>query len=312
MKINSNTDRKSQLIVRNEQLRAKQKNYGLAVVLVPVLGVVFSIPITFWLGVSSIDIGLFILMLMLSTIGIEVGFHRYFSHGAFRTNTTVEVILAILGCMTGEGPPLYWVANHRRHHQYSDRQGDPHSPNLLGSGIRNRLYGLWHAHLGWILDLELTNTVLYAKDLLRNPVLTQVNKYYFLWLAAGLIIPAVLGGILTKTWTGFLSGFLWGGIIRLFIAQQITYCVNSLCHVFGSRPLTTDDRSMNIAWLAPLTFGGSWHNNHHAFPQTAINQFEWWQIDLGGWFIRLLELCGLVSNVNMPTSEMIQFKKITK
>ncbi len=299
----------NKLTFKNQQLKNKQKIYGLAVVLIPLLGVLLSIPITFLLGVSPIDIALLVFMSILSTIGIEVGFHRYFSHRAFRANTTIKVTLAILGCMAGEGPPIYWAANHRRHHQYSDRSGDPHSPNLCGDGIRNQLLGLWHAHIGWILDLELTNTVLYGKDLLRDPILTQVNKYYFWWLSIGLVIPAILGGILTKTWTGFLGGFLWGGVIRLFVAQQITYCVNSLCHVFGSRPFKNSDRSTNIGWLAPLTFGGSWHNNHHAFPNTAINQFEWWQIDFGGYFIHTLEVLGWAWDLKIPTPEMIEAKK---
>lgn len=302
-------NKKSKLIFRNKQIKNSQRIYALAVVIIPFIGVVFSIPMICRLGVSAVDIGIFIFMLILSMIGIEVGFHRYFSHCAFRTKTFIEVVLAILGCMTGEGPPIYWVANHRRHHQYSDQSGDPHSPNLRGNKIHNRLYGLWHAHLGWILDLELTNTVLYAKDLLRNPILCQINKYYFLWLSIGIFIPAVLGGVLTKTWTGFLSGFLWGGVIRLFVAQQITYCVNSFCHILGNRPFKTNDHSMNIGWLAPITFGGSWHNNHHAFQNTAINQFEWWQIDFGGWFILILERLGLAWDIKIPTKEMIETKK---
>ena len=174
----------NKLYLKGKYLNIKQKKYALAVVLLPLIGIFFSIPIVLIIGISSIDIWIFILMTILSTIGIEIGFHRYLSHNSFKTNTIFRTILAIMGCIAGEGPPIYWVATHRRHHQYSDKIGDPHSPNLAGEGFKNKLLGLWHAHVGWIINLELTNTALYSKELLKDSNLSFINItfYGFLWV----------------------------------------------------------------------------------------------------------------------------------
>ena len=297
--------------LKNKYLSEPQKKYAWAVVFVPLISIFFSIPIVFTIGVNSIDIWIFLLMTILSTIGIEVGFHRYLSHNSFKTNNIFRKALAIMGCIAGEGPPIYWVATHRRHHQYSDKIGDPHSPNLTGTGFKNKLRGLWHAHLGWIVDLELTNTALYAKELLKDSSLYSINKYYFLWFLSGLIIPGIIEGLITQSWLGFLSGILWGGIIRIFVAQNLTYSINSLCHVYGNVFLKTEDKSKNIGGIfAILTWGGSYHNNHHAFPNTAINQFTWWQIDLSGLLLRIFESIGLVWDLKCPRLEAIAAKKV--
>ena len=302
---------KNQIYLKGNNLNRTQKKYALAVFLFPLIGIFFSIPIVLIIGINSIDIWIFILMTILSTIGIEIGFHRYLSHNSFKTNTIFRTTLAIMGCIAGEGPPIYWVATHRRHHQYSDKIGDPHSPNLAGEGFKNKLLGLWHAHVGWIIDLELTNTALYSKELLKDSNLSFINKYYFLWFSLGLVIPGIIEGIITQSWLGFLSGILWGGIIRIFVAQHLTYSINSLCHVYGNRFFKTEDKSRNIGGiLAIMTWGGSYHNNHHAFPNTAINQFTWWQVDLSGWLLRTLESIGLVWDIKYPGIEMIAAKKI--
>jgi stearoyl-CoA desaturase (Delta-9 desaturase) len=302
---------KNQLGLKGKHLNIKQKKYAVAVVLFPLIGVIVSIPIVLIIGINSIDICMFILMAVLSSIGIEIGYHRYLSHNSFKTNNILRMALAIMGCIAGEGPPIYWVATHRRHHQYSDKIGDPHSPNLTGTGFKNKLRGLWHAHLGWIVDLELTNTALYTKELLKDSSLYSINKYYFLWFLSGLITPGIIEGIITQSWRGFLSGILWGGIIRIFVAQNLTYSINSLCHVYGNVFLKTEDKSKNIGGiLAILTWGSSYHNNHHAFPNTAINQFTWWQVDLSGLLLRILESIGLVWELKYPSVEMIAAKKI--
>lgn len=187
--------------------------------------------------------------------------------------------------------------------------GDPHSPHLYGDGIRGRLHGLWHAHVSWTLDGEITNSMLFAKDLLRDPIITKVNQLQQVWVILGLAIPAVLGGMLTWTWMGAFQGFIWGGLVRVFLGHQFIASGNSIGHAYGNRPFNTDDRSTNNIWLAIPTWGQSWHNNHHALPNSAIVGLEWWQIDLGAWLIRALEFTSLAWNVKVPTADMIKARK---
>jgi stearoyl-CoA desaturase (delta-9 desaturase) len=299
------------ITIANDSPNPWQRFYALITVLAPIIGAVAAIVVGFYVNVSPIEIILLIVMWALNGIGIELGFHRYFSHSAFQTNSLIKASLAILGSTAGQGPPIYWAANHRRHHQYSDTMGDSHSPNLHGTGGLKKLHGLWHAHMGWIIDLELTNTFLFAKDLLRDPLVCRINQFYFLWLVLGLIIPAAIDGIVSRSWMGVLLGFLWGGLLRIFIAQQVTYAVNSICHVYGHRPFQSNDLSTNNFWLAIPTFGGAWHNNHHTFPNSAITGFHWWQIDLSGLTVTILEKMGLVWNVKRPNPKMLVSKLLT-
>jgi len=302
----------NQVILKSNSLKTSQKTYALGSLIIPVLGILFSIPIALLSGISSINVGILILMTGLIQVGVEVGFHRLFAHRAFQTHNIVKVTLAILGCMAGQGPVTYWVAYHRAHHQYSDRSLDPHSPHLHGNGIRNRIRGLWHAHIGWLFALKLPKTTKYAKDLLKDPVISKVNKHHIWWMFIGLVIPAVLGGVLTSTWTGALSGLYWGGIVRLFFSQHSGYIQASMCHTYGGRPFETGDQSTNVSWLVFLTFGGSLHNNHHAFSNSAKFGLQWWQVDPGYWVIRALEVVGLAWDVKVPTARTIKAKKILR
>lgn len=297
------------ITIANDYLQAIYRRFALVTVLIPFISSVVAMGLLWRSGIGSVEIGLLVSMYALTTFAIEVGFHRHFSHHAFQTTTAVRVIIAILGSMAAQGGVIYWVANHRRHHQYSDISGDPHSPHLHGDGIRGRLHGLWHAYLGWFLAGEVTNSMLFAKDLLRDPVIVKVNKLHQLWVILGLVIPAVLGGVLTWTWMGAFQGLMWGGLVRVFLGHQIAWLNVSISHFYGSRPFDTGDRSTNNILLAIPTWGQSWHNNHHAFPNSAIGGLEWWQIDLGAWAIRLLEFAGLVWDIKIPTSGMIKLKK---
>ncbi|TBR56961.1 acyl-CoA desaturase [Westiellopsis prolifica IICB1] len=308
----STTDlvRKPSITIKSQEIIGTQRLYAFATVLIPLVGTIIAALMIWRVGVTTLDLELLLFMFFLNGIGIEVGFHRYFSHYAFKTNNVIRAILAILGCMAGQGPVTYWVATHRRHHQYSDIPGDAHSPNLHGNDILGKLRGLQHAHIGWVFDLELTNTIVFAKDLLKDPILSKVNQLYFCWLLLGLVIPGIIGGILSQTWMGAFSGFLWGGVVRLFLAQHTTYAVNSICHFYGSRAFDTTEQSRNNALLAVPTLGGSWHNNHHAFPNSAITGLEWWQLDLGGWFIRTLAAVGLAWDVKTPTHQRIKIQKV--
>ncbi len=283
--------------IANDYLQTTYRRLSLVTASIPFIASVATIGLLWRWGIGPVEVGLLVGMYALTTLGIEVGFHRYFAHRAFQTTTAVRVILAILGSMAAQGGVIYWVSNHRRHHQYTDLPGDPHSPHLNGDGTRARLRGLWHAHIGWTFEGEVTNSMLFAKDLLRDPVITKVNQLQQIWVILGLAIPAVLGGVLTWTWMGVFQGLIWGGLVRVFLGHQFIGSTNSICHVYGSRPFDTDDHSTNNMWLALFTWGQSWHNNHHAFPNSAIVGLKWWQIDLGAWAIRLLEFAGLVWNV---------------
>jgi stearoyl-CoA desaturase (Delta-9 desaturase) len=194
---------------------------------------------------------------------------------------------------------IEWVATHRKHHGFSDRDGDPHSPHLhSGSGVRGALRGLWHAHLGWMFrGRDMANPLRYAKDLVADRDLGFISRTFPLWVAAGLALPFGLGVALTRSVVGGLTGLLWGGVVRVFLLHHVTFSSNSLCHSFGRRPFSTGDESRNLAWLAPISFGEAWHNNHHAFPTSARHGLGRGQIDPGGWFIAGLERCHLAWDV---------------
>ena len=295
---------KKKITIGNDQLKQLQRRFALATVLIPFLGSVLAIGLLWLTGIGAVEVALLLSMYALSIIGITVGFHRHFAHCAFRTNIAVRIILAILGSMAAQGPVIHWVSNHRRHHQYSDQSGDPHSPHLY-EGIR----GLWHGHIGWMLNSEVTNAAVFAKDLLRDSAIAKVNQLYLTWVILGLAIPGVLGGVVTGTWMGAWQGFLWGGLVRIFLAHHVTWSINSITHLYGSRPFDTSEQSTNNLWLAIPSFGEAWHNNHHAFPNSGKFGLQWWEIDLGYWIIRTLEFAGLVWEVKTPTVGMIEAKK---
>jgi stearoyl-CoA desaturase (delta-9 desaturase) len=240
-----------------------------------------------------------------TVIGIGVGFHRLVSHRAFQAHTAVKGALCILGSMAAEGPVLFWAATHRRHHSSSDREGDPHSPHLHGAGALNSLRGFWHAHVGWMFTPEITGWGYYVPDLLKDRTIFAINRQYFIWVFSGLLAPTLLGGLLTGTWRGVFDGFLWGGLVRIFLVHQTSWSINSICHIFGRRAFDTRDQSTNNFWIALLSFGEGWHNNHHAFPHSAMHGLRWWEVDLSGYLIQLLKRLGLVWNVKIPTDHMI-------
>jgi stearoyl-CoA desaturase (Delta-9 desaturase) len=293
------------ITLSHEHLVNQQKRFALATVLLPSIGTLVTIGLISQVGISAVDIGVCIGMYAWTIIGITVGFHRLFSHGAFQTSNILKILLAIAGSMAAQGPVIHWVSNHRRHHQYSDQIGDPHSPHLEADGKLQWWRGFWHAQIGWLFTPEVTNSALFAKDLLRDPMITKVNQYYLLWLALGLLLPALIAGGLTQTWIGVLSGLLWGGLVRIFLAHHFTWSVNSIMHLLGDRSFETSDRSTNNLWFAVPTFGEAWHNNHHAFQSSAKFGLRWWQIDLGYWVIYVLEKLGLVWEVKVPSAAMI-------
>ncbi|HEY6122028.1 MAG TPA: acyl-CoA desaturase [Pyrinomonadaceae bacterium] len=281
------------------------RRVALATVILPFLGVIVSIVLLWQRAFGFVELTLLIVFYVFTILGIGVGFHRLFAHRGFQTGTATKVVLAVLGSMAAEGPLLFWAAIHRRHHSYSDRDGDPHSPHLHGEGAWNTLRGFWHAHSGWMFRPELTGWAYYVPDLLRDRLLFQINRLYFVWLSLGLILPSVIGGLVTMSWRGALLGFLWGGLVRIFLVHHTSWSINSICHIYGGRPFQTRDFSANNFWMALLSFGEGWHNNHHAFPSSVRHGLEWWQIDISGYVILAMRAVGLAWNVKLPSTRML-------
>jgi stearoyl-CoA desaturase (Delta-9 desaturase) len=258
------------------------------------------------------DVLIFAIMYLLTGLGVTVGFHRLFTHRSFKTGPVVRGAFAIMGSAAIEGPIISWVADHRKHHAFSDQPGDPHSPHVdHGHGWRGALRGLLHAHMGWLfIHTGRGLKSRYAPDLQADPVVAFVNRTFVLWVTLGLLLPFGLGYLLGGTLDAALTGLLWGGLVRLLVLHHVTYSINSLCHFFGRRAYATDDESRNLAWLAPLSLGESWHNNHHAFPTSAEHGLRWWQIDVSAMVIRGLERVGLAWDVIRPSADRQSAKSV--
>src|SRR3954467_7653894 len=245
------------------------------------------------------DVIVFAIMYVLTRLGVTVGFHPHLRHRAFATTRPIRATLAILGSAAIEGPVISWVADHRKHHAYSDREGDPHSPHVdHGVGLKGALKGLAHAHVGWLfIHTQRGLKTRYAPDLLADKVVKKINDTFLVWVLAGLIVPFILGWLIGGTVTDALTGLLWGGAVRMLVLHHSTYSINSLCHFFGRRQFATGDESRNLFWLSFFTFGEAWHNNHHAFPTSARHGLKPWQFDPSSWVIWGLEKTGLAWDV---------------
>jgi len=253
-----------------------------ALVVVPLVGVVLATRMLWDRAVGWQDVALMVGLYVPISMGITIGFHRYLTHRGFRANPVVKATLLILGSMALEGSAISWAANHRKHHALADQEGDPHSP----------ADGFFHAHIGWLFDGQTADQMTYARDLREDRMVMLISHTFPLWMALSLLIPFAIGG-----W----SGLLWGGLVRIFLTHHVTWSVNSVCHTFGNRPFFTKDLSRNQWLVGLLALGEGWHNNHHAFPRSALHGLRWWQFDLSGLTIRLLERLRLVSNVQRVT-----------
>jgi stearoyl-CoA desaturase (delta-9 desaturase) len=292
-------------VLRDESISVAQRRHFLLFDVLPLAAAIASVPILWTIGVTWVGVTLFAIMWVANLIGIEIGFHRLFSHGAFEASPGLRGALVILGSMGAQGPVVSWASNHRHHHQHSDTPDDTHTPHAHGS----RLRGFLHAHVLWKYAYPYPSPSHYTPGLLRDPVVIRTSRRYTTWIVLGLIAPAIAGGVLAGSWRGALEGLLMGGVLRLVLGQHATWCINSLCHLIGTRPFRTGDRSTNNAWLALPTLGGSWHNNHHAFPTTASNQLAWYQLDPCGWIIRGFAAAGLATDVKRPTEEQVRGKR---
>jgi stearoyl-CoA desaturase (delta-9 desaturase) len=294
----------------DEHVSLGVKAVTLLAVVVPLLGLAAAVVLLWGHGFSWVHLVLLLGMYLLTVLGITVGFHRLFTHRAFEAKRGVKAVFAVLGSMAVQGPLLEWVALHRRHHQHSDGAEDPHSPHAHGGGVKGVLRGMWHAHVGWLFKPYAAGWQRYVGDLARDGLLRRISALFPLWVSLGLLIPAVLGGVLTMTWTGVLLGFIWGGLTRIFLVHHVTWSINSVCHLWGSRPYETrGDQSRNNLVLGLLALGEGWHNNHHAFPTSARHGLRWWQIDASYWVIQCLAALGLAWKVRVPAAEALVIRR---
>jgi stearoyl-CoA desaturase (Delta-9 desaturase) len=285
-------------------LSAGMKTANCLAVLLPFLGLAAA-PFFVWgWGFGWTDLGLLLGLYLLSAFGITVGFHRLFTHRSFETNSIVKFVLAACGSMAVQGPLLKWVAIHRIHHQHSDAPDDPHSPHQHDGGLWGLLCGMWHAHMGWFFQPDPVDLPGYVADLRKSRALRAANALFPVWVVIGLLIPAVLGGLLTMSWAGVWTGVIWGGFVRIFIVHHVTWSVNSACHLWGSRTYPNADESRDNLLFGVLAMGEGWHNSHHAFPTSARHGLKWWQIDVSYWVIRGLVLVGLAWNMRLPPPQM--------
>jgi len=293
-----------QPILAGQRTRAEQLLVKVFVV-VPLLALIAAVPLAWGWALGWADIGLALGFYVLSGLGVSVGFHRYFTHGAFKTSRPLRIALAVAGSLTFQGPVIDWVADHRRHHAFADTDGDPHSPWLFGTTPVAVAKGFWHAHLGWLFVGNRTNPVRFAPDLLADPDIRRVNDTFLWWAVASLVTPALLGGLISWSWWGAITALFWAGLVRIAVLHHVTFAINSICHMIGVRPFTTRDRSANFWPLAIVSFGESWHNLHHADPTCARHGVLRGQIDISARLIWSLEKLGWVSDVRWPTARRL-------
>jgi len=277
------------------------KLVNLAGVTLPLAGLVFAIVLLWERMVGPKELAILLVGYALTGIGITVGYHRLFTHRSFQTFAPVRYTFAVLGQMAVEGDVVAWVSDHRKHHQFSDAEGDPHSPHAgFGDGILEALRGLWHAHTGWIFSSAgRADHARYAKDLLDDRGLRVIARLFAPMVLVSLLLPALVGWLWIGGWYGFFAGLIWGGAVRILLLHHVTWSINSICHFFGRRQFRSQDESRNVWWLSLISFGESWHNNHHAFPTSAYHGLRRLQVatDPGAWVIWMLERVGLAWKV---------------
>jgi stearoyl-CoA desaturase (Delta-9 desaturase) len=277
---------------------------NLAGVLLPFAGFVVAVVLLWNTLVDWSDLAVLLLMYVVTGLAVTLGFHRLLTHRSFQTYKPVEYALAILGSMSVQGPVMSWVADHRKHHAHTDKDGDPHSPHGHGGGLKGAIAGLWYAHMGWLFDRAgQAEHERYARDLFEDRGMRFIHRAFVLWVVLGLAIPFAIGYAIDGALAGGATAVLWGGAVRIFALHHVTWSINSVCHFFGTRRFAVDDESTNVFWLAPLSFGESWHHNHHAFPRSAVHGLRWWEVDLTAYAIRAMRRLKLAWNVVEITPE---------
>jgi stearoyl-CoA desaturase (delta-9 desaturase) len=280
-------------------------------VIVPFVALLAAVPVAWGWGMNWTDAVLFLVFYYVSGLGITVGYHRLFTHGSFKANRPLRIGLAVAGSMAIEGPVIRWVADHRRHHMFSDQEGDPHSPWRYGTGYWALTKGLWFAHMGWMFSRELTNRERFAPDLLADEDINRIDRMFPAVVLFSTLGPALIGGLVTWSWQGALTAFFWAGIVRIGLLHHITWSINSVCHVYGERPfeVRNGDKASNFWPLAVVSFGESWHNLHHADPTCARHGVLRGQVDISARLIWIFEKTGAASNVKWPNAERLAAKR---
>ena len=279
-----------------------------AFVTIPFAALIAAVPVMWGWGLHWVDVILFLVFYVIGGFGIGVGFHRYFTHGSFKAKRWLRIVLAVAGSTAIEGAPTQWVADHRRHHQFSDMEGDPHSPWRYGESFWGLTKGLWYAHTGWLFYRELSNRERFAPDLVADRDIQRIDRLFPLIVTLSAILPALLGGLMTWSWQGALAAFFWAGLVRIAVLHHVTWSINSVCHVYGERPFDSRDKATNFWPLAILSFGENWHNLHHADPTCARHGVLRGQIDMNARLIWIFEKLGWVSNVRWPKLDRLQGK----
>jgi stearoyl-CoA desaturase (Delta-9 desaturase) len=277
-----------------------ERNANIGAVVLPFLAVIAGAILLWHRFFDLRDLFILLGMYLLTAVGITVGFHRLLTHRAFQTHRLTRYLLAALGSMAVQGPPIDWVADHRKHHTFTDEDGDPHSPHAgQGTGIAGMVRGLWHSHVGWLFSTHgQASSKRFARDLLEDPFMRRINRAFPLLVLASLAIPFLLGLALSRgSLNAALQALLWGGLVRIFLVHHVTWSINSICHFFGSRRFDVDDHSTNVFWLALPSLGEAWHHNHHAFPRSAFHGLRWWELDPSGWLILGMARVGLAWEV---------------
>ncbi|MFE6197960.1 acyl-CoA desaturase [Streptomyces sp. NPDC057838] len=294
-----------------EKKRSIEQIALLIFIIVPFLALLAAVPLAWGWGVSWLDLGLLVFFYYLGCHGITIGFHRHFTHGSFKAKRPLKIALAIAGSMAVEGPLVRWVADHRKHHKFSDAEGDPHSPWRFGETLPALMKGLWWAHIGWMFDEEQTPQEKYAPDLIKDKTLRAISRQFVLWTVVSLALPPLIGGLVTMSWWGAFTGFFWGSLVRVALLHHVTWSINSICHAVGKRPFKSRDRSGNVWWLAVLSCGESWHNLHHADPTSARHGVMRGQLDSSARLIRWFEMAGWAYDVRWPSRSRIDSRRTT-
>ncbi len=277
---------------------------------VPFVALVSAAPLAWGWGLTWRDVIIATVMYAISGMGVTIGFHRYLTHRGFRAGRPLRIALAIAGSLALEASPIQWVADHRRHHRFSDKPGDPHSPWRYGTSLRALTKGFFYSHVGWLYEWERTDEKRYAPELVADPDISFVSRTFSLWVAVSLLVPPLVGGLWGWSWKAALTAFLWGGLARIALLHHVTFAINSVCHITGRRPFRTRDRSQNVWWLAILSFGESWHNFHHAEPTSARHGVRLLEIDISAMTIKVMEKLRWVTDVRWPDGTVIARRRV--
>ncbi|GAB3986919.1 acyl-CoA desaturase [Actinoallomurus acanthiterrae] len=280
-------------------------------IVVPLLAVVAAVPFAWGWGLGWSDVAITAVMYTISGMGVTVGYHRLFTHKSFKAKRGLRIVLALAGSLSIEMSVIDWVATHRRHHKYSDKEGDPHSPWRFGGDWKALSKGLVWAHMGWLFDAGRTSPAKFCPDLVADKDIRRISKAFPGFVAATMLIPALLGGLITMSWWGALTAFFWGSLVRVALLHHVTWSINSICHVMGDEAFDSRDKARNVWWLAIPSFGESWHNLHHADPTCARHGVLKGQIDISARTIWIFEKFGWVSDVRWPNAERLAAKRIS-